>query len=254
MGIPTIGNNWYIILTVSVIALYIILHAVLPGKGKRGEISVANRLKKLPPEEYRIINDLMLKLGNWTSQIDHVVVSRYGVFVIETKNYQGWITGGENSDSWTQNIYGHKYSLHNPVHQNESHIKAIRKVLGDDGRIKMIPIVAFSRQATLRVKTEYAIVTYFRYLQRIILSYTEESLTDEQVSRIYRTLVEANVVDKQERKSHNVEVRQQAIKKDLKVANGICPRCGGKLIERKGKYGRFWGCSNYPNCKYTLNN
>lgn len=239
---------------VSFIATIIFLRLILLGKGKIGEINVANRLKKLPKEDYWIINDLMLKFGNWTSQIDHVVVSRYGVFVIETKNYQGWITGGENSDSWTQNIYGHKYSLHNPVHQNESHLKAIRKVLGDNGRIKMIPIVAFSGRATLRVKTEYATVTYFRNIRRIISSYSEEVLTSEQVSRIYSMLLDANVVDKQERKSHNKEVLTQAVKKEIKVANGICPRCGGKLVERKGKYGRFWGCSNYPNCKFTVKN
>ena len=243
-----------ILCSVGFVALIILLRILLPGKGKRGEMSVASILKRLPEEDYKVINDLMLKMGNWTSQIDHVVVSKYGVFVIETKNYQGWITGGENSDSWTQNIYGHKYQLHNPVHQNESHLKALRKTLGDEGSIRMIPIVAFSNQATLRVKTEYATVTYFYYLKKVIKSYTEEVLSPEQVSRIYNTLVAANVVDKQERKEHVKEARQQAVKKKMKVANGICPRCGGKLVERKGKYGRFWGCSNYPNCKYTLNN
>lgn len=30
-----------------------------------------------------------------------------------------------------------------------------------------------------------------------------------------------------------------------------CPQCSGELVERNGKYGRFWGCSNYPNCKFT---
>jgi len=30
-----------------------------------------------------------------------------------------------------------------------------------------------------------------------------------------------------------------------------CPECGGKLIKRKGKYGEFMGCNNYPKCRYT---
>ena len=29
-----------------------------------------------------------------------------------------------------------------------------------------------------------------------------------------------------------------------------CPLCGGNLVIRKGKYGEFVACSNYPNCKY----
>jgi hypothetical protein len=32
---------------------------------------------------------------------------------------------------------------------------------------------------------------------------------------------------------------------------GFCPECGGKLVERTGKYGDFVGCDNYPECKYT---
>ena len=235
------------------IALYILLRILAPSKGKRGEMSVAGILDWLPMDEYKVINNLMLRHGGWTSQIDHVVVSRYGVFVIETKNYKGWILGGENSDSWTQNIYGHKYALHNPVHQNESHLKALRRTLGDDGGIRMIPIVAFSDQATLRVRTEYATVTNFRHLRRTIRSFREEVLSAEQVSDIFSTLQAANVTDRQTRRDHKKEVRRQAVKHKIKVANGICPRCGGKLVERKGKYGRFWGCSNFPSCKYTLN-
>jgi HJR/Mrr/RecB family endonuclease len=33
----------------------------------------------------------------------------------------------------------------------------------------------------------------------------------------------------------------------------ICPLCGGKLVERAGKYGKFWGCNNYPKCQHTEN-
>jgi DNA topoisomerase-1 len=35
------------------------------------------------------------------------------------------------------------------------------------------------------------------------------------------------------------------------IAHGICPACGGKLIEKKGRFGRFLACSNYPECKHT---
>ena len=36
------------------------------------------------------------------------------------------------------------------------------------------------------------------------------------------------------------------------LQNGICPRCGGQLVERTGKYGEFFGCENYPKCKFIL--
>ena len=65
--------------------------------GSGGEGCVAQRLAKLPPEDYKTVNDVMLPtVDGATTQVDHVVVSRYGIFVIETKDYGGWIFGGEN--------------------------------------------------------------------------------------------------------------------------------------------------------------
>lgn len=110
------ASNYSVFLIIFAFVALLVL-AILFPKGKRGEMSVAAILKSLPKNDYLVINDLMLRLGNWTSQIDHVVVSKFGVFVIETKNYQGWISGGENSDKWVQNIFGHKYELYNPIQQ-----------------------------------------------------------------------------------------------------------------------------------------
>ena len=72
-------------------------------KGKEGELHVHNILAQLP-EGYTILDDVMLKTDNGTTQIDHVVVSRYGVFAIETKNYRGDIYGNDDRQQWTQVI------------------------------------------------------------------------------------------------------------------------------------------------------
>ena len=104
---------------------YMIYLIFFYSKGKAGEKAVARRLKQLPEEEYKVINDLMLPTTYGTTQIDHVVISRFGVFVIETKNYRGFIYGGENAEKWTQNIWGNKYSMLNPIRQNNTHVKAL---------------------------------------------------------------------------------------------------------------------------------
>ena len=80
-------------------------------KGRIGEKKVAKILKSLPETEYRVLSNVMLETSHGTTQIDHVVVSVYGIFVIETKNYKGWIVGSEYSETWTQNLYGEKYRL-----------------------------------------------------------------------------------------------------------------------------------------------
>ena len=76
-------------------------------KGKIGEKTVSFILGKLGPE-YKPYNDVLIRNGDWTSQIDHIVISPFGIFVIETKNYKGWIYGGANQVQWTQNIWGKK--------------------------------------------------------------------------------------------------------------------------------------------------
>lgn len=126
-------------------------------KGFIGEKIVSIHLKTLPSSNYKIINDLILPTTRGTSQIDHVVISKYGIFVIETKNYKGWIFGHENSERWIQNIYGNKYKLSNPVRQNQSHIRAIQNSISDIGKFPMISIIAFSSNASLNVSVEKCI-------------------------------------------------------------------------------------------------
>ena len=100
-------------------------------KGWEGEKAISSILKKLPREHYRLINNVMLKRGNGnTVQIDHIVISTYGIFVIETKNYKGIITGNDFSEQWTEHIYKQKYHFFSPTRQNYGHIKALEELLG----------------------------------------------------------------------------------------------------------------------------
>ena len=97
-------------------------------KGKYSEKLAYHKMLELP-DEYHIFNDLFFENNGYTTQIDHVVVSPYGVFVIETKGYKGWILGGENSDYWTQVIYKFKAQFYNPIKQNDGHVRFLRHIL-----------------------------------------------------------------------------------------------------------------------------
>lgn len=102
-------------------------------KGRCGEAVVSiGALKRLDSSVYTVINDLVLPRpdGKGTTQIDHVVVSPFGIFVIETKNYAGWIFGDSNSRYWTQVIYGKKSRFQNPLHQNALHVRALVQATG----------------------------------------------------------------------------------------------------------------------------
>lgn len=105
----------YIVGIILFLVLIIFIRLKMPmWKGKYSEKLVNNKIQELP-EEYVIFNDLLFESNGYSTQIDHIVVSPYGVFVIETKGYKGWILGGENSEYWTQTIYKSKHQFYNPI-------------------------------------------------------------------------------------------------------------------------------------------
>ncbi len=89
-----------------------------------GEAFVNSAIKrKLDKTKYHLIKDVTLPTVDGTTQVDHIIVSKFCIFVIETKNMKGWIFGGERQKTWTQSIYKNKNKFQNPLHQNYKHIK-----------------------------------------------------------------------------------------------------------------------------------
>lgn len=221
-------------------------------KGKIGENRVSHKLNALP-RQYRVINNLIIPSHRSTTQIDHVVVSPYGIFVIETKNYTGWIFGAENSEQWKQTFKtteGHFFR--NPIKQNWGHIYALAAYLNLD-RGLFCPIVVFSNKSRLNVESTTPVI-YMSQLRRHILKYYNQVIIpSEDVDRIYNRLINTNLVGTDIGYRHTQSVKEKIRKQEKALKEGRCPRCGGELRLRNGKYGTFYGCSNFPKCKYTHN-
>ena len=105
-------------------------------KGEEGENLIASILDK-DTKYHRLINNLVLLGDNDVShQIDHILIRPNGIFVIETKNYYGLIEGKEEDSFWTRSYFVKgkikKATFHNPLKQNQSHIRAIKKIIGKD--------------------------------------------------------------------------------------------------------------------------
>lgn len=220
-------------------------------KGYLGEKEVARNLVWLPEQHYRVLNDVMLQTSYGTTQIDHIVVSVYGIFVIETKNYKGLITGTEYADQWTKNMYGKKYSFYNPLKQNYGHVKALMGVLGMSEN-RFIPIVAFSSNCTMHVQTTKPIV-YIKQIRSVIQSYQYPMFREDELEQIIFRIADFCNTSREARKQHIEQIHTKVYNQKSDIAKGICPKCGGLLVQRKGRYGYFIGCSNYPNCRYTKN-
>lgn len=212
--------------------------------GAAGEFWVKRELKRLP-KEYKTLHNIMISANQTTHQIDHIVVSKYGIFVIETKQYNGTLIGNDYDQNWTFRAGKKTYYVHNPVHQNYGHMKALTEVLNLEPN-KMIPIVCISSNAKIYIQSNQVVPIY--ELIHKIKSYQDEILNDPQI--YYKKIKDANMTSKKERKQHIAYAK--TVKKQKETNNqNKCPKCGASLIKRNGKYGEFWGCTNYPKCKFT---
>lgn len=221
---------------------------VAQRRGRKGEMKIASMLKSLP-KNYYCFNDVYLKQGETSVQIDHIIISVYGIFVIETKNYTGWIYGSDQSKNWVKNMFGYKYYFQNPLKQNFSHVKALQKALGIPIDV-FIPVVVFLNRATLKCHTQGSVI-YASQLRSFIGSYMTPIMDMTMVESLNGLLTSLNVSDVTIRGEHIENIKKKLDYTKHMIKNNRCPKCGGQLVRRNGQYGIFSGCSNYPRCKFT---
>jgi hypothetical protein len=109
-------------------------------------------LKNFRPPEHHLMNHVTLQMKDGTTQIDHILVSRFGVFVIETKDYKGWIFGNANQAVWTQVLFNAKFKFQNPVQQNFRHVSAVRDLLDFLPPDAVKSVVVFTGEAEFKTE------------------------------------------------------------------------------------------------------
>nr|WP_050907542.1 NERD domain-containing protein [Vibrio harveyi] len=219
-------------------------------KGVFGEFLVNRLLSKLPESDYTLIKDITLPTNDGTTQVAHIVVSRYGIFVVETKNMKGWIFGSARQKQWTQKIYRHSSKFQNPLHQNYKHIKALETLLGCSEE-HLHSVIVFIGDSTFKTEMPPN-VTYARGSIRYIQQFNDVVFSDNDYARltesINRLKLKRGVITVLKHRKHVKEVVAS------KVSSNECPRCGSEMVLRETKRGenigkQFWGCSTFPKCR-----
>lgn len=224
-------------------------------KGVFGEWLVSRMLRVgLQAGDYIVLDDVYLPLPDGTTtQIDHIVVSRYGIFAVETKNYSGWIFADANSKVWTQTIYRKKSTFQNPMRQNYRHVCAIADNLGID-RSYVKGVVVFIGGSTIKTERPEGVV-YAGGVAKYIRSVNVPIIKDEQVAEVASAIKEwQGTLSRKQVESHvdNLKKSHRAVRES---DSPVCPRCGAPMVLRTARAtGRkFFGCSNYPNCRGMVN-
>ncbi|QOD12176.1 NERD domain-containing protein [Psychrobacter sp. 28M-43] len=207
-------------------------------KGFLGEtiINVAMWLK-LEKNVYHRLNGITLPRGSGGStQIDHIIVSVYGIFVIETKNYKGWIYGSENQRQWTQVFQnGSKFKFQNPLRQNYLHIKTLADLLGLELSY-FHSMIAFIGECELKTRDELpehvltgGMVSYVKKKKDEILTEDEvksivEQINSNRFSKSWRTNREHKAYLKDKHSQSNKQPSGNATDKPIaKVATKAAP-------------------------------
>ena len=144
-------------------------------KGLMGEWLV-NLVATMALPSFTRFRNVTLKTPDGTTQIDHIIVSRYGIFCVETKNMQGWIFGNEQDRQWTQKIYRQSYRFQNPLRQNYKHVRALESLLGLS-RGTVHSVVVFAGGATIKTAMPDN-VTYALGFPRYVKSFRKSVFQD----------------------------------------------------------------------------
>jgi len=249
--LSTLINFWYLI----PLFLLLIFFKTPFAKGIFGEFLVNFAVNiRLDKSKYHLLKNITLPTEDGTTQIDHIVVSQFGVFVIETKNMKGWIFGNEHQKTWTQKIYKHTTKFQNPLHQNYKHIRTLQSLLGIEGD-KIFSIITFVGDSTFKTPMPPN-VTYGGSFIGYIESKKQKILSKEEVENIIAMISSEQLTkSRQTNKAHKQHVKSIIQKK---ANQNLCPRCGSELVLRVAKRGansgnEFYGCSGYPRCRYIEN-
>ncbi|SEL50461.1 Topoisomerase DNA binding C4 zinc finger [Atopomonas hussainii] len=247
---PIIAPLWTTVSWLIPLMLVIGLLQTPWAKGYIGELVVRLIARiKLDQHTYRRLHNVTLNTPDGTTQIDHVFLSPYGIFVLETKNMRGWIFGSEKQAQWTQKLYQRSFKFQNPLRQNYKHLKALEATLGVNPEhlhslISFVGGSTFKTAMPANVTQGIGFIRYIQSFQQLVFSATEVDalLHTLQTGRRAPTLA-----------THREHVQNLKRRSDP-TAERLCPKCGSALLIRTVKSGakagqQFWGCSGFPKCR-----
>jgi hypothetical protein len=147
----------------------------------RGEMLVRRSIvSSFTSPNNHLLNNVTLPYQDGTTQIDHVLVSTKGIFVIETKDYSGWIFGDEKSRQWTQVLYKIRSKFQNPIHQNFLHAKVVEQLLDFLPKEQIHSVVVFTGKAQFKTSMPKGVI-YLHQLIEYLRSFQEDAISINRV-------------------------------------------------------------------------
>lgn len=234
--------------------------------GKHGEDLTEKKLNliNLFGRKGKTLRNIYIPKDNGeTSEIDLVYITQKGIFVLESKNYSGWIFGDAVSQYWTSCLpNGERNRFYNPVKQNRTHIKWLSSYLsGASLTVPLFSVIVFSERCELKKVPEDSddvmICNRDMLYWKIRSKWDKllDTVSDADSEKVYQLLSRLTIVSEAQKQAHIDSITK---KKMNASENLVCPRCGSSLVLRTAHSGnnagkQFYGCSGFPKCRYTKN-
>ena len=224
-------------------------------RGLQGEEELLRRLERRLPlggdSGYRIVRNLMFETPTGTTQLDFTIVSAFGIFIVEAKNYTGWIFGDPSRPRWTQSLPGgRKFQFQNPINQNFKHLAVLSDKTGIPQNL-IFPLVAFADGCDFKTEMP-ANVMHFDEVAAYIQRFKSIIIKPEQLTEIMEALLSwDNAIDERKKRDHVQNLKDAHAPASIHDRNVLCPVCGNRMVLRRSKRdgNQFWGCSKYPGCR-----
>lgn len=169
--------------------------------GDNGELEISTVLRSLP-DVYHVMDDVMLRTKKGSTQLDHIIVSPFGLFIVETKNHKGMIFGDCCGQVWTQvlNGAGH-FKFYSPVLQNAGHMNNLSTQIKVPLNCMQGVIVFTNSEANLS-NVNCPFCFNVNQLYQYIASFTQPVFNSKQVAEIIRRIDKVDINNYTNRQKH----------------------------------------------------
>lgn len=226
--------------------------------GSLGEWLAKIYAKTMP--DLLVLHDVLIDgAEGYTSQIDLVLIGYKGIYVVEMKMYDdAKIYGDIKKQKWSYYKHGKKYDIYSPLKQNKKHVEYLKTFLKDFGDVpcfSVITMVCDDFKISGDKDEDTMICNSLPAMERAIYKLVEnkpEVFDDAKKQEIFEYIKNNQHTGKDARIEHKQKVIAYKDSLDQLEKQKTCPFCKTELVLREGKNGKFYGCKNFPKCRYTM--
>ena len=207
-----------------------------------------------------VLHDVLIDgADGYTSQIDLVLVGNKGIYVVEMKSFaDAKIYGDTKKSKWYYYSHGKKYEIYSPLRQNKKHVEYLKTFLKDFGDLPVFSIITMicdDFKVSGEIGENTAICSSLPSMEKAIYKIAEnkpEVFDDTKKQEIFDYIKNNQHIGKDARKEHKQNVIAYKESLEEMQRQKVCPYCKSELVLRNGKNGKFYGCKNFPKCRYTM--